>query len=77
MSTVVEIEAALKQLPVQEAQDIVQWLQEYLEHQVEAKTPSSSQTRLTLPDYASRRRTILGAKVLPNMVLLGREEERW
>jgi hypothetical protein len=55
MSTVVEIEAALKQFPMQEAQDIAQWLQEYLEHQGEAKTPLASQTRLTLPDYASRR----------------------
>ena len=77
MSTVAEIEAALKQLPVQEAQDIVQSLQKYLEHQGVAKTPPASQTRLRLPDYAARRRTILGDKVLPNMVLLGREEERW
>ena len=30
-----------------------------------------------LPDYAARRRMILGDKVLPNMVLLGREQERW
>jgi hypothetical protein len=37
----------------------------------EPKTP------LKLPDYAARRRMILGDKVLPNMVLLGREQERW
>jgi hypothetical protein len=77
MSTVAEIEAALKQLPEQEAQNIAQWLQEYLEHHGEAKTPPASQTRLTLPDYAARRRMIFGDKVLPNMVLLGREQERW
>ena len=77
MSTVAEIEAALKQLPVQEAQNIARWLQKYLEHQGDAKTPSASQIRLRLPDYAARRRMILGDKVLPNMVLLGREEERW
>jgi hypothetical protein len=53
--TVAEIEAALKQLPVQEAQNIAQWLQKYLEHQGEMKTPSASQTRLPLPDYAARR----------------------
>ena len=77
MSTVAEIEAALKQLPMQEAQNIARWLQKYLEHQGETKTPSATQTRLKLPDYAARRRTILGDKVLPNMVPLGREQERW
>ena len=55
MSTVAEIEAALNQLPVGEAQNIAQWLQKYLEHLGDTKTPSASQTRLTLPDYASRR----------------------
>jgi hypothetical protein len=77
MSTVTEIRDALKQLPVQEAQDIAQWLRKYLEHQDNTKTPSASQTPLRLPDYAARRRMILGDKVLPNMVLLGREQERW
>jgi hypothetical protein len=77
MSTVTEIRDALKHLPVREAQNIARWLQEYLEHQGETKTPSASQTRLRLPDYAARRRMILGDKVLPNMVLLGREQERW
>ena len=77
MSTVTGIRDALKQLPVEEAQNIAQWLQEHLEHQSDTKTPSASQTPLRLPDYAARRRMILGDKVLPNMVLLGREEERW
>ena len=77
MSTVAEIEAALEQLPVQEAQSIARWLQKYLEHQSETNTASASQTRLRLPDCAARRRMIFGDKVLPNMVLLGREEERW
>ena len=77
MSTVAEIEAALKQLPMQEAQEIAQWPQKYLEHQGETKTASASQRRLKLPDYAARRRMIFGDKVLPNMALLGREQERW
>ena len=77
MSTVAEIEAALKQLPVQEAQNIARWLQKYLEQQGDTKTVAASQTRLRLPDSAARRRMIFGDKVLPNMVLLGREEERW
>ena len=77
MSTVAEIEAALERLPVQEAQNIARWLQQYLEHQSETNTAAASQTRLRLPDYAARRRMIFGDKVLPNMVLLGREQERW
>jgi hypothetical protein len=68
---------ALKQLPVQEAQIIAQWLEEYLERRGGTKAPSANQARLRLPDYAARRRMIFGDKVLPNMVLLGREQERW
>ena len=77
MSTVAEIGHALKQLPVQEAQIIAQWLEEYLERRGGTKAPSANQARLRLPDYAARRRMIFGDKVLPNMVLLGREQERW
>jgi hypothetical protein len=77
MSTVAEVEAVLKQSPVQEAQDIAQWLQKCPEHQGNTKLPSTSRTRLRLPDYTARRRMILGDKVLPNLVLLGREQDRW
>ena len=77
MSTVIEIEAALKELPLQDAQAIAQWLQKYLDQQRDAQTTSASQASVRLPDYAARRRMILGDKVLPNMVMLGREQERW
>jgi hypothetical protein len=77
MSTITELETALKELPLEEAQNIAQWLQKHLEHQGDTKSPLASQTRLRLPDYAARRRMIFGDKVLPNMVLLGREQERW
>jgi hypothetical protein len=30
-----------------------------------------------LPDYSARRRRIFGNKILPNMVLAARAEERW
>jgi hypothetical protein len=30
-----------------------------------------------LPDYSARRRRIFGSKILPNMVLAARAEERW
>lgn len=62
---------------MQESQNIARWLQRYLEHQGETQTPSAGQTQLRLPDYAAQRRMILGDKVLPNMVLVGREQERW
>ena len=77
MSTVVEIESALKQLPLQDAQSIAQWLQKYLDRHNSTSPPSASQASVKLPDYAARRRMIFGEKVLPNMVLLSREEERW
>jgi len=77
MSTVAEIKDALEQLPVQEAQNIAQWLQQYLERQGDTKSRSASPKRLKVPDYAARRRMIFGDKLLPNMVLLGREQERW
>ena len=77
MSTVVEIESALKELPLQDAQAIAQWLQKYLDLHHSAQPPSASPTSIKLPDYAARRKMIFGDKVLPNMVLQSRGEERW
>ncbi len=77
MSTVVEIESALKQLPLQDARAIAQWLQNYLDRHTSLPRPSGGQATVKLPDYAARRRMTFGTKVLPNMVLLSREEERW
>lgn len=71
MSTVTEIESALKELPLHEAQTVSQWLQGYLQQQSHVCTPQAA-----LPDYAARRRQVMGDKVLPNMVLLDRELER-
>ncbi len=75
MSTAAEIETALKGLPLQDAHAVAQWLQTYLGQQIVTDTPPPAPVRL--PDYAARRRSIFGDKVLPNMVLLGREQERW
>ena len=77
MSTVTEIETALKELPLEQAQRLAQWLQKYLDQRTATNTSQTSQTSIRLPDYAARRRMILGDRVLPNMVLLGREEDRW
>jgi hypothetical protein len=77
LSTVTEIESALKELPLEEAQKHSQWLQKCLDQQTAAETEKASAGAIMLPDYAARRRMILGDKVLPNVMLLGREQERW
>ena len=77
MSTVLEIESAVKELPIREAQKLVQWLQDYVARQTAVGETQPSSEKCSLPDYAARRRRIAGDKVLPNMVTLGREQERW
>ena len=77
MSTVAEIETALKGLPLPEAQKVAQWLQRYVAQQGRAVDPPAPLTPGQVPDYAARRRRILGDKILPNMILLGRDQERW
>ena len=77
MSTVGEIEAALKELPLQQAKEIALWLESYIGQQASSKATSTRPAAVKLPDYAARRRMIFGDKALPNMVLLSRQEERW
>lgn len=77
MSTVLEIESAVKELPIHEAQRLAQWLQSYVEKQTATDKTQHALAECGLPDYAARRRRIAGDKVLPNMVTLGREQERW
>ncbi|HWD18541.1 MAG TPA: hypothetical protein VHB20_04635 [Verrucomicrobiae bacterium] len=81
MSRVLELETALRQLPPQERWEIARWLLEDLQetslnrgHEVPAANGAAA---LPLPDYSTRRRRIFGDKVLPNMVLAARAEERW
>jgi hypothetical protein len=78
MTKVREIETALRRLPVQEQWEVARWLLEELEERA-ASTAIGQNGGLSpaLPDYAARRRRIFGDKVLPNMVLLARSEERW
>lgn len=78
VSKVQEIETALRQLPAQERWEIARWLLDELEDATgsAANGPNGS-TAPALPDYAARRRRIFGDKVLPNMVLVSRSEERW
>jgi hypothetical protein len=82
MNSVLEIEMALRQLPPQERWEIAHWLLEDLQksnlNHAEGKDPGENGGRTSpLPDYSARRRRIFGSKVLPNMVLVARAEERW
>lgn len=78
MSKVQEIEAALRQLPAHEQWEVARWLLYKLEEGTDSATDGQNGGRASaLPDYAARRRRIFGDKVLPNMVLASRSEERW
>ena len=78
MSNVQEIEAALRQLPAQERREVARWLLDELEEGTDSTaTGQNGRCAPALPDYAARRRRIFGNKVLPNMVLVSRSEERW
>ena len=82
MMSVQEIETALRALPQRERWEVVHWLLEDLQatspgqNGAEGSAGDAAQASL-LPDYAARRRRIFGDKVLPNMVLAARAEERW
>jgi hypothetical protein len=78
MSKVQEIEAALRQLPAQDQWEVARWLLDKLEEGTDSRSKKQNDSRApTLPDYAARRRRIFGDKVLPNIVLAARSEERW
>ena len=89
MNSIVEIEAALRRLPRRETREIARWLWKYLAENdqgksqsdtpdnVSAMTTAQAAAPVKLPDYAARRRRIFGDKVVPNMVLIAREQERW
>jgi hypothetical protein len=82
MNNVLEIETALRQLPPQERWEIARWLLEDLQesnltHAEGKDAGKNGGQTLPLPDYSARRRRIFGSKVLPNMVLVARAEERW
>ena len=78
MGKVLEIEAALRQLPAQEQWEVARWLLDVLEagNGSAANAPNGGRVS-ALPDYAARRRRIFGDKVLPTMVLGSRSEESW
>ncbi len=82
MNNVSEIETALRQLPPQKRWEIARWLLDDLQQatisQVQGEGSGDMAGRTPpLPDYAARRRRIFGGKILPNMVLVARAEERF
>ena len=72
---------ALRQLPPQERWEVARWLLEDLSKgapgQVDATISPQSDAVPSFPNYSERRRRIFGEKVLPNMVLASRAEDRW
>ncbi len=78
MSKVLEIQSALRQLPSREQWEIARWLLDELEEgNGHAANGQNGDSVPALPDYAARRRRIFGDKILPNMVLASRSEDRW
>lgn len=65
----------VKALPRQERRKFFEYVQE-LEATVEAEPAARRSHRIRWPDTAARRRRIFGDKILPNLVMLAREEER-
>ena len=78
MSKVLEIQSALRQLPSREQWEVARWLLDELEEgNGHAANGQNDDSVPALPDYAARRRRIFGDKILPNMVLASRSEDRW
>jgi hypothetical protein len=82
MHSVQEIEMALRQLPPQERWEIARRLLEELQEGALSNADGKGSgdnggQSPPLPDYSARRRRIFGNKILPNMVLVARAEERW
>jgi len=71
----IELLQQVKALPPRERRKFFACLDE-LETSLEANTPARRK-RVRWPDAAARRRRIFGDKILPNLVLLARKQERY
>jgi mRNA-degrading endonuclease RelE of RelBE toxin-antitoxin system len=70
-----EVLQQVKALPPRERRKFFEFVQE-LEMEVEAQPSVKRKPRVHRPDAVARRRRIFGDKVLPNLVLLARDQER-
>jgi hypothetical protein len=74
----VSVEFALRQLPAQDQWEVAHWLLDALEEGNGSAARGQNGGRVpALPGCAARRRQMFGDKVLPNLVLGSRSEERW
>ncbi len=71
-----EVLEQVKALPPRERWKFFDCVHE-LETEVEVQSSARRKRRVRWPDAAARRRRIFGDKVLPNLVLLAREQERY
>ena len=71
-----EVLEQVKALPPRERRKFFERIHE-LESSIEAEPAANRKRRIRWPDAAARRRKIFGGKVLPNLVLLAREQERY
>ena len=71
-----EVLEQVKALPPRERRKFFECVHE-LEKTVDAQPNGKGKRRVRWPDAAARRRRIFGNKVLPNLVLLARELERY
>ena len=71
-----ELLEMVKALPNRERRKFLARVHE-LEESLEPPAPHLRKGRVRWPDAAARRRRIFGDKVLPNLVLLGRDDERY
>jgi hypothetical protein len=69
-----ELLEKVKALPPGEQRKLVRGIHQ-LEERLTAQKPAARKRPVRWPDGAARRRKIFGDKVLPNLVLLAREEE--
>jgi len=71
-----EILEKVKALPPRERRKFFARVHE-LEMAIQAPPNGKTKRHIRWPDAAARRRRIFGDKVLPNLALLAREEERY
>ena len=69
-----ELLERVKALPARERRKFFEHVHT-LEEGLTSQVPPGRKRRIRWPDAATRRRKIFGSKVLPNLVLLGREAE--
>jgi hypothetical protein len=71
-----EVLEQVKALPPRERRKFFACVHE-LETTIDSKLNGKRKRRVRWPDAAARRRRIFGDRILPNLVLLAREQERY